>query len=176
MYIYIHGYIYIQSTPALSRFTYGSPGSSWVFPWNVTTFFCGFSRYITVKNLVTGWESAADRPLKTEPQVESARPIAWNIDRRPDNSERQVLVQEPKYADRQITWGRVDCQSSIYLNTHVIQLPGYSTLDSTRTEQTARRACPCAIPSGVIAENRRSKCPSITANQRLSNSQTHEDV
>ena len=116
------------------------------------------------------------RPLKTEPQVESARPIARNIDRSPDNSERQVLIQEPKYANRQITWGRVDCQSSIYLSTHVIQLPGYSTLDGTRTEQPPRRACPCAIPSGVIAENRRSKCPPITANQRLSNSQTHENV
>ena len=30
---------------------------------------------------------------------------------------------------------------------------------------------PCAIPSGVIADNRRSKCPPFTANQRLSNSQ-----
>ena len=30
---------------------------------------------------------------------------------------------------------------------------------------------PCAIPSGLIAENRRSKCPPFTANQRLSNSQ-----
>ena len=59
----------------------------------------------------------------------------WNIDRRPDNSERRVLIQEPKYANRQITWGRVDCQSSI--NTHVIQLSGYSTLDGPRTEQTA---------------------------------------
>ena len=80
---------------------------------------------------------SVDRPLRTEPQVESARPIARNIDRCPDNSERRVLLQEPKYANRQITWDRVDCQSSIYLNTHVIQLPGYSTLDSTRTEQTA---------------------------------------
>ena len=70
--------------------------------------------------IVTGQGSAANRPLWTEPQVESARPIARNIDRRPDNSERRVLIQEPKYANQQITWGRVDCQSSIYLNTHVL--------------------------------------------------------
>ena len=72
--------------------------------------------------------------------------------------------------------GRVNRPASVYLNTHVIQLPGYSTLDSPRTEQTAE-----ASLSVRDSERCNRREPSVQmspyyGNQRLSNSQTHEDV